>query len=251
MRLKNKVVFLGGAGDGMGRACARLFAQEGARVALAARDPAKTGRTAAGIAAAGGEALPLAGDLTDRLAVDALIGQVLENWGRLDVLYYGAGGFFNPEMSLDRMEKHHEQFFSLAIENTLLGLYHLVQACRPHLAGGGAIVTVAASDSVRQEGNPAYAAAKSGLIGMSRSLAKHLHPEGIRVNCIGSGLIRGLQTEGRLRPVSGLARTGHPEDIAYAALYLASDEAAWVSGQLLTVDGGVDAGARGLWEYEK
>jgi NAD(P)-dependent dehydrogenase (short-subunit alcohol dehydrogenase family) len=251
MRLENKVVFLGGAGAGMGRACARLFAKEGARVAVAARSLATIEDTAEMILRAGGQALPLAGDLTDRLAVERMVDQVTATWGRLDVLYYGAGGFFNPAMGLDEMENHDEPFFALALKNTLLGLYHLVQACRPHLAGGGAIVTVAASESVRQAGNPAYAAAKSGLIGMSRNLARNLHRQAIRVNCIGSGLIRAPQAEGTLLPVPGLARTGHPEDIAYAALYLASDESAWVTGQLLNVDGGVDAGGRALWDHER
>ena len=73
---------------------------------------------------------------------------------------------------------------------------------------------------MRQEANPAYSAAKGGLIGLSQALAKELYPDGIRVNCIGSGLLRAPQAEGAVQPVPGLARTGHPEDIAYAALYL-------------------------------
>jgi 3-oxoacyl-[acyl-carrier protein] reductase len=103
----------------------------------------------------------------------------------------------------------------------------------------------------QQAGNPAYAAAKSGVIGLSQSLAKELYADDIRVNCIGSGLLRKPLAEGAVKPVTGLARTGRPEDIAYAALYLASDEAGWVTGQVLNVDGGVDVGTRPLWQYER
>jgi 3-oxoacyl-[acyl-carrier protein] reductase len=236
----------------MGRATAMLFAQEGARVAVAARDPHKGAETVRQIRAAGGEGIAQAADLTDRKAVDALVEGIVERWGRLDILYYGAGGFFNPGMTFEKMEHHNEPFWQLAISNTLDGLYNLAQACRPHLRGGGAIVTVAASFSVRQEGNPAYGTAKAGVIGMTQSLAKAFYPDQIRVNCIGSGLIRAALGEvARIEPVAGLQRTGHPEDIAYTALYLAGPESSWVTGQVLNVDGGVDAGARPLWAFEK
>ena len=86
---------------------------------------------------------------------------------------------------------------------------------------------------------------------MSQSLAKEFYADDIRVNCIGSGLLRRPLAEGPVKPVTGLARTGRPEDIAYAALYLASDEAGWVTGQVLNVDGGVDVGTRPLWQYER
>ena len=117
---------------------------------------------------------------------------------------------------------------------------------------GGAIVTIAASFSVRQEANPAYGAAKGGVIGLSQNLARELYADNIRVNCIAAGLFRGRFGEGKVSPAAPtLSRTGHPQDIAYAALYLASDEAGWVTGQTLAVDGGVDAGTRPLWEYER
>jgi NAD(P)-dependent dehydrogenase (short-subunit alcohol dehydrogenase family) len=142
-------------------------------------------------------------------------------------------------------------FWHQALRNTLDGIYHLAQAARPYLRGGGAIVTIAASFSVRQEGNPAYGAAKGAITGLSQSLAKEFYEDEIRVNCIGSGLIRAQLAGGPVRPVTGLARTGRPEDIAFAALYLASDEAGWVTGQVLNVDGGVDVGTRPLWQFEK
>ena len=183
-----------------------------------------------------------------RAEVEKAVNTIVERWGGLDILYYGAGGFFTPAKEFANVD---EGFWHLAWSNTLDGLYNVAQATRPHLRGGGAIVTVAASFSVRQEGNPAYGAAKGGVIGFSQSLAKELYGDDIRVNCIGSGLIRAPLAEGDIEPVTGLARTGRPEDIAYAALYLASNEAGWVTGQVLNIDGGVDVGARPLWEFER
>jgi 3-oxoacyl-[acyl-carrier protein] reductase len=103
----------------------------------------------------------------------------------------------------------------------------------------------------QQAGNSSYGAAKGGVIGLSQSLAKEFYADDIRVNCIGSGLLRKPLADGAVGPVTGLARTGRPEDIAYAALYLASDEAGWVTGQVLNVDGGVYVGTRSLWQYER
>ena len=247
MRLHNKVALLAGAGPGMGRATALLFAQEGAKVAVLARTADKSAETARRAQAAGGEALPLSGDLSDRAQAAAAVQAVVERWGRLDIVYYGAGGFFRPDVTFEQMSP---EFWAQALGNTLDGLLHLAQAARPHLRGG-ALVAVAASFSVRQEGSPAYGAAKGGVIGLCQNLARELYPENIRVNVIASGLIRAPLADGPVRPVTGLARTGRPEDIAHAALYLASDEAGWVTGQVLTVDGGVDVGTRGIWEFER
>ena len=117
--------------------------------------------------------------------------------------------------------------------------------------GGGSIVAVAASFSVRQEGNSAYGAAKSAIVGLSKNLARELHGENIRVNSIAAGLFRGSIGEGEVTPAeSTLLRTGYPQDIAYTSLFLASDESSWITGQNIAVDGGVDVGARDLWEYE-
>ena len=137
MRLRNRVAVLAGVGRGMGRSTARLFAQEGARIAVVARDIQKGKETAELIQEDGGEVMHFTGDLTNRPFVESMIAEVIAQWGRLDILYYGAGGFFDPSMSLDRMENHDEPFFELAITNTLNGLYNLVQACRRHLHGSG------------------------------------------------------------------------------------------------------------------
>ena len=118
--------------------------------------------------------------------------------------------------------------------------------------GGGSIVSVAASFGVRQEGNSAYGAAKSAVIGLTKNLARELHEENIRVNSIAAGLFRGSMGEGKVLPAEAtLLRIGYPQDIAYCSLFLASDESSWITGQNIAVDGGVDVGARDIWEYER
>ena len=247
-RLKDKVALIAGAGPGMGRATALLFAQEGAKVGVIARDPAKGEETARRVTEAGGEVIALAGDLSVRTEAEKTVNTVIERWSKLDVLYYGAGGFFRPDKEFDDID---EQFWNLALTNTLNGLFNLAQITRPYLRGGGSIVAIAASFNVRQAGTPVYHTVKNGVIGLCQSLAQKFYADDIRVNVIGAGLFRAPLADGPVQPVTGLARTGRPEDIAYAALYLSSDEAGWVTGQVLNVDGGVDVGTRPLWQFER
>ena len=251
MRLEGKVAMLTGVGQGMGRATATVFAQEGAQVAVTARGRDRLEETAGRIKSLGGSSLVVPADLSIKSEAERAVEQVVDHHGRLDVLYSAAGGNFDPTREFTDVD---ETFWNSTLDNTLNSLYNLAQAVRPVMKeqGGGAIVTVAASFSVRQEGNPAYGAAKGGIIGLSQSLAREFYEDNIRVNCIAAGLFRGRLGDGRIGPAAAtLSRTGHPQDIAYAALYLASDEAGWVTGQTLAVDGGVDVGTRPLWEYER
>lgn len=251
MRLQSKVAMLTGVGQGMGRAAATVFAQEGARVAVTARRPDQLKETASRIQSLGGSALVVPADLSVKSEAERAVKEVVDHYGRLDILYSAAGGNFDPAREFTDVD---ETFWNSTLSNTLNSLYNLAQAVRPAMKeqGGGAIVTVAASFSVRQEGNPAYGAAKGGVIGLSQNLAREFYEDNIRVNCIAAGLFRGRLEDGRVSPAAvTLGRTGHPQDIAYAALYLVSDEAGWVTGQTLAVDGGVDTGTRPLWEYER
>ena len=202
------------------------------------------------IKAAGGSATAAPGDLTDRSEAERIVAEIVEAHGRLDILYSAAGGGFEPGRSFDQLD---EEFWSGTVSNTLNSLHNAAQSSRPVMKaqGGGSIVAVAASFSVRQEGNAAYGAAKGGVIGFATNLARELYADNIRVNVIGAGLFRASMGDLPLSPApASLARTGHPEDIAYAALYLASDESSWVTGQVLAVDGGVDTGTRGIWDHE-
>lgn len=251
MRLENKVALLTGIGQGMGRATARLFAQEGAKVALSARGRGRLEETASQITAADGISIVVPGDLSKKSEAEAIVHQVINKYGRIDIVYSAAGGNFDPTRKLNDVD---EDFFNSTLNNTVNSLYNLAQLVRPIMKdqGGGSIVSVAASFSVRQEGNSAYGAAKSGIIGLSQNLAREFHSDNIRVNSIEAGLFRGGLKEGAIAPAdTTLLRIGYPQDIAYTALFLACDESSWITGQTLAVDGGVDAGTRSLWEYER
>ena len=251
MRLDGKVALLAGVGTGMGRATALLFAQEGARVAVTARREEPLAETAERATSAGGVATAFPGDVSMKSEAEQIVADVLSRYGRLDIVYCGAGGNFEPARGLAEVD---ESYWLETIGNTMNSIYNLAHAAQPVMReqGGGAIVAIAASFSVRQAGNPAYGAAKGGVIGLCQSLARELYPDNIRVNTIAAGLFRGALADGSITPVpNSLTRTGHPQDIAYAALYLASEEAAWVTGQVLAVDGGVDVGTRPLWEFER
>jgi NAD(P)-dependent dehydrogenase (short-subunit alcohol dehydrogenase family) len=133
-------------------------------------------------------------------------------------------------------------------------MYNLCKIVKPIMIsrGGGSIIAIGASDSVRQEGNAAYGTAKSGILGLTKNLAREFYEDNIRVNCVAAGLFRGkLENREITTAENTLLRTGYPQDIAYASLFFASDESNWVTGQILTVDGGVDVGTRPLWQYEK
>jgi len=251
MRLENKVALLTGIGQGMGRATARLFAQEGAKTALSARGEERLKETATQIESLGGTAIVVPGDLSERSAVDSIVKDVVDKFGKIDVLYAAAGGNFDPTRILDDID---QDFWDSTVSNTMNSLYNLAQAVRPVMKdnGGGSIVTVAASFNVRQAGNASYGAAKSAIIGMSQNLAGELYSDNIRVNTIAAGLFRGKLPDGKVVNAEvNLARTGYPQDIANAALFFASDESGWVTGQTLAVDGGVDVGTRGLWDHER
>ena len=178
MRLENKVALLTGIGQGMGRATARLFAQEGAKVALSARGRGRLEETASQITAADGISIVVPGDLSKKSEAEAIVHQVINKYGRIDIVYSAAGGNFDPTRKLNDVD---EDFFNSTLNNTVNSLYNLAQLVRPIMKnqGGGSIVSVAASFSVRQEGNSAYSAAKSGIIGLSQNLAREFHSDGI------------------------------------------------------------------------
>ena len=165
MRLEGKTAWMAGVGTGMGRAAAVLFAQEGAHVVITARGRGDLEETAARIRDAGGSVSVMPGDLTDGSEAGRIADAIAASRGRIDIAYCAAGGSFEPARGFADVD---EEFWSGAISNTLNSLYNVAQRCRPVMKaqGGGSIVAVAASFSVRQEGNPAYGAAKGGVIGL-------------------------------------------------------------------------------------
>jgi NAD(P)-dependent dehydrogenase (short-subunit alcohol dehydrogenase family) len=223
----------------MGRAIALLFAQEGARVTVVARK-------AAGIEAVAQEIRERHGDRVVAVQADAAVksqiedavAQTLKAFGRLDIFVTLPGGGFKHTNDLPETD---EEFFQGLLRNHLMSLFHGTRAVIPHFkqAGSGSILTISAAYKTLRDGNVAYAAVKEGVMGFTRNLARELHPYNIRANCLCPGLIRQPLAPGLVGlPQMALARKGQPEDIAFAALYLASDESRWITGQTLVVDGG-------------
>lgn len=250
MRLKNKVALVVGAGEHLGRSAPLLFAQEGARVVIAARRRHVLEETAGMIREKGGEVAVVVGSATNRADVDRMVTTAVERFGRLDILYNNIGGGW---VELDR--KVHElsdEAFDQIVASNLIAVFN---ACRAGAAqmlkqgDGGVIINVTASRTVRRMANPIYAYTKAGMIEMTLNMANDYLDDGIRVNCLCPGLfVYEPVKDPDVKPVTTplirrqpkTVRQGDPADLAYAALYLASDEASFVTGQCISVDGGDD-----------
>ena len=238
MRLKDKVALFGGAGSNMSRASALLFAQEGAKIVLAARTTETMEETAKRIRAKGGDALTYQTDLTDAAQVGALVDAAVAEFGGVDCFIHAAGGFFSTEHDITTMDP---AYWDGALQNNLQTLFNPVRRLVPILEtrGGGCLITISAGERVRQDANSAYAVAKAGMVAAAKNLAKELYDKNIRVHALSPGIIWDPLPDGEITPVATqLERLGNPIDVAYAALWLCSDEAAWVTGLELTIDGG-------------
>ena len=241
MRLDGKIALIVGAGERMGRAVPLLFAQEGAKVVLMARGEERTRDTAARIRDGGGDAVYVQADATTAEGARAGVSRAVDTYGRLDILYNNAGGGYFRQGGGESLADMEESFWQQIIDNNLKSAYQCSKAALPEMLknNGGVIINVSADYTVRQRGPVPYGAAKQGLIGFTQNLAREYHSQNIRVNCICPGLIRLPLRDGVIEPRrEPLGRHGSPEDVAYAALYLASDEAAWLTGVVLLVDGG-------------
>lgn len=238
MRLKDKVALFAGAGSNMSRATALLFAQEGAKVVLTARTTETMDETAERIRANGGNVLTHQADLMDAAQVDALVDAAVTEFGGVDCLIHAAGGFFSTEHDITAMEP---AYWDSALQNNLQTLFNPIRRLVPILEarGGGCLITISAGERVRQDANAAYAVAKAGMVAAAKNLAKELYNKNIRVHTLCPGIIWDPLPDGEIAPAEvQLERLGNPIDVAYAALWLCSDEAAWVTGLELTIDGG-------------
>jgi len=239
-------VLITGAGRGIGAATARLLAAEGARVLVTDLDGARAESVAVEIRADGFAAEATACDVADRAAVEAAVSYAVETFGGLDVLVNNA-----YSCSLDSMlfEDEPDETWHRDLDISLGGAYRCSRAAMPHLAasGRGAIVSIGSVNGTQDFGNHAYSAAKAGLASLTRTLAGHAGPRGVRANLVVPGTIRtdawaGREAElDRVTPLYPLGRVGEPEDIAKAVAFLASSDAAWITGTSLCVDGGLTA----------
>ena len=246
-----------GAGSGQGRAVAEAFAREGAAVVTADVDGPGGEETAARIGAAGGRGLAVATDVADEAAVRAMVARTVEAFGALHVLYNNAA-MDRPDLAIpDNVVDLPAAHWDAVMGVNLRGVFLCCKYAVPHLiaAGGGAIINVASVlGEVGSENFAAYCAAKHGLIGLTKEMALDYARHRIRVNAICPGSIdtprlrkyfaRYGGGEEHLRAVTAripLGRVGTVEDIARAAVFLASDDAAYISGHALAVDGGLAA----------
>lgn len=253
MRLKNKVAIVTGAGRGIGQATAELFAREGAKVAIVARTRDEVDRTVATIEAAGGEALAVAADVSDIAAVEKMVGDVVARFGRIDILVNNAG----IASTTTFVETPFEEWDQVMQVN-LYGAVHCAREASKAMVRqgqGGAIVNVSSIHATRGwPGATGYDVAKGGMDQLTRTLAVELAPLGIRVNGVAPGFIetKMAQVDGVSQHKSDwfqatyvgqrkipMARPADPSEVATAVLYLASDEASYITGQILGVDGGL------------
>ncbi|MBV8062950.1 MAG: 3-oxoacyl-[acyl-carrier-protein] reductase [Nevskia sp.] len=244
MRLANKVVIITGAGRGLGRAAALIMAAEGARVAVCDRDAGPVEETVQAVQAAGGQALACVADVTDRPALAAMVERVVAAWGAVDVLINNAG--ITADSTLAKMT---EEQFDRVIAVNLKGVFNCTQAVLPQMLAQGRGRIVNTSSIVGLQGNfgqTNYAAAKAGLVGMTRTWARELGRKGITVNAVAPGFIATEMTAAMPEKVlqmmqdrTPLGRLGMPEEVASAYLFLASDDASYINGHVLSVDGGM------------
>ncbi|MCC6442532.1 MAG: glucose 1-dehydrogenase [Armatimonadetes bacterium] len=264
-RLEGKIAVVTGASRGIGEGIARLFAQEGAKMLLAARTGERLMSLAAEIEAAGGEAYPLVTDVSVTEDVRRMIETCAERFGGLDVLVNNAGiPSFSRTMDADDLEQEYDRLMDTNLKSVWMGIHYGL----PHFRakGGGSVINIASVHSIASGGHmSAYAASKGGMVGGTHALAVELAPLLIRVNCISPGTIWLNEPEEWLQKRLGpelyqefkdrfgdwevrsrqlkqpLPVAGRPVDVAYCAVYLASDESRFCTGGNYVVDGGMTA----------
>jgi 3-oxoacyl-[acyl-carrier protein] reductase len=241
-RFEGRVVLVTGGARGIGRATCEQFAREGATVAVADREGAE--QTASAL---DGRGFGLPMDVTSREQVRAAIAMVLERAGRIDVLVNNAG--ITRDATLAKMG---DDAWDQVIAVNLTGTFNVTREVAPHMVARGGGVIVNAASIVGLHGNfgqTNYVASKAGVIGMTRVWARELGRKGVRVNCIAPGFIATEMTAAmptqvldQMRGRTPLGRLGTAEDVARAYAFLASDDAAFIHGQVLGVDGGLVIG---------
>ncbi|WP_221355324.1 SDR family NAD(P)-dependent oxidoreductase [Streptomyces beigongshangae] len=247
-RFEGYGVLITGAGQGIGEAIARRFAADGANVLVTDRDSSRAMRVAAAIRDSGGTAESHTCDVADRTAVEAAVAQAVASFGSLDVLVNNA---YSCHPDPTHFEDHEDGPWYQDFEITLHGAYRCVRAALPYLAaagGRGAIVNIGSVNAEQHFGCHAYSAAKAALASLTRTLAVECAPRGVRVNLVEPGTIRTSAWENRQEALEHaashypLGRVGEPDDIAAAVAFLASADAAWITGVTLPVEGGLLVG---------
>jgi meso-butanediol dehydrogenase / (S,S)-butanediol dehydrogenase / diacetyl reductase len=242
-RLEGVRALITGAGQGIGRACVERLAAEGARVAVSDLDLDLASSVADSLPETAGR-MALRMDVTDRAGVDEAIAAVATELGGLDVVVNVAGG----DVPHGVFEETGDEIWSALLDLNLVGVARVCRAAIPFLrrsARSPAIVTVSSINGQTALGSEPYSSAKAGLTSLTANLAKYLAADGVRVNAVAPGTIRTRVWDGqdggaeRMLPLYPLGRVGEPDDVAAAVAFLASVDAAWITGHVLPVDGGL------------
>lgn len=241
MRLQGKVALVAGAGGRQGTTIPIVFAREGARIVLTGMLEDELQRIAGRITKDGGEAVYLAGDLSLPQEAASAVRLALDRFGRIDILYNNTGVYSSWEHRTGEID---EAEWDRIVAVNLKSHFLVARSALREMARrqSGVVINVAAAPAAMLGGNVAYAAAKSGIIGMTKKMAREYASDNVRVNCICPMNIQASPDP--LDPAPPrvlLQRDGTPEDVAYAALFLVSDEAAWITGTTLVIDGGAES----------
>jgi NAD(P)-dependent dehydrogenase (short-subunit alcohol dehydrogenase family) len=246
-RLAGKVAIIAGAAFGIGRATATIMAREGARVIVGDYDADTAGVAAEAIRSSGGDAHSIHFDATHEESVRELIAKAKERYGRVDIMHNNVGGT-EPGKDVDVVQMDlaaWERILKLTLHSAMYGCRHVIPVMLQ--TGGGAIVNTASmSGVIGDAGLTAYGAAKAGVISLTRYVATQYGRQNIRCNAVAPGLISTERANEVVSPPvqkifeehNLVPRNGRPEDIGYAVAFLASDEAAFITGHTLVVDGG-------------
>lgn len=248
-RLNGKVALITGGNAGIGEAIAKLFARESAAVVITGRRKDQLERVAGEIKRQGGRALTVTGSVTDETHVREAVAQTVRTFGRLDILINNAGiGDFGK-----KIHEMDDATWLRVLDVNITGVFRMTRAAIPEMlkAGGGVVINISSIASlVGIPLLPAYAASKGALDALTRAIAVDYAAQGIRCNVVNPGLIETPMAESLLSNPAQMAevlshypiaRPGKPEEVAKMVLYLASDDAAWVTGSTFTIDGGMTA----------